>query len=73
MAKINNNTEIDESNHHSLVLRFWLHSLGELRGQFINPITNTMFSFTRTADMHNALDRAIEEIMEGENNKRKEI
>ena len=52
----------DESSHHSLILRCWRDSLGELRGQLINPITNSTFAFASTSGMHQALDRAVDEI-----------
>ena len=52
----------DESSHHSLIIRCWRDSLGELRGQLINPVTNRTFVFASTSDMHQALDRAVGEI-----------
>ena len=52
----------DESSHHSLILRYWRDSVGELRGQLINPITNSTFVFASASDMHKALDRAIDEV-----------
>ena len=52
----------DETSHHSLILRCWRDSLGELRGQLINPITNSTFPFVSVSDMHKALDRALDEI-----------
>lgn len=61
-----NETGLEKSNsetaHHSLILRCWRDSLGELRGQLINPITNSTFAFASTSDMHEALDRAVDEI-----------
>jgi len=61
-----NDTNLQNSNnetaHHSLILRCWRDSLGELRGQVINPITNSTFAFASTSDMHKALDRAIDQI-----------
>ena len=62
MNKISSQNTNDESSHHSLILRCWRDSLGELRGQLINPITNNTFAFASTSDMHDALDRAVEEI-----------
>ena len=55
------NTE-NETFHHSLILRCWRDSLGELRGQLINPTTNSTFAFASTSDMYKALDRAIDQI-----------
>ena len=55
------NTE-NETSHHSLIIRCWRDSLGELRGQLINPITNSTFPFASTFDMHKALDQAVNEI-----------
>lgn len=52
----------DENLHHSLIIRCWHDSFGELRGQLINPITNSAFPFASTSDMHKALDRAVDEI-----------
>ena len=54
------NTE-NETSHHSLIIRYWRDSLGELRGQLINPVTNKMFPFASAVGMHQVLDRAIEE------------
>ena len=62
MNKISSQNTNDESSHHSLILRCWRDSLGELRGQLINPITNSTFAFASTSDMHEALDRAVDEI-----------
>ena len=52
----------DETSHHSLIIRCWRDSLGELRGLLINPVTNRTFVFASTSDMHQALDRAVDEI-----------
>jgi len=52
----------DKNSHHSLILRCWRDSNRELRGQLINPITNSMFAFASTSEMHRALDRAVDEI-----------
>ena len=52
----------NESAYHSLILRCWRDSLGELRGQLINPITNSTYAFVSASGMHRALDRAVDEI-----------
>ena len=62
----------DESTHHSLILRCWRDSLGELRGQLINPVTNKAFAFASISDMHQVLDHAINEISFTEAEKREE-
>lgn len=72
MTKINKDTQKDESYHHSIILRCWVDSLDELRGQLINPLTNNIYSFTHTSDILQALNRAIDEIMDLEKIKRKE-
>lgn len=61
----------NESAYHSLVLRCWRDSQGELRGQLINLITNRTFSFASVSDMHRALDRAVDEIPFAKDDERK--
>jgi hypothetical protein len=62
MNEIDLQNQKDETSHYSLIIRCWRDSLGELRGQLINPITNSTFAFASTSDMHQALDRAVGEI-----------
>ena len=62
MNEINLQNNENKTSHHSLILRCWRDSLGELRGRLINPITNSTFAFASTSDMHQVLDHAVDEI-----------